>query len=106
MADQHLTTLLTSMLEPLPGVQVGTHLHHANFLVGQKVFAFIQGNSVAIKLPRETIQKLVETQQATPLVMGKRTMREWVVIAHDEPAAFRHDEALFKEALAFVAAKG
>lgn len=106
MADQQLATILTSMLEPLPGVQVGSHLHHANFLVGKKVFAFIQGNGVALKLPKETIQELVETQQATPLVMGKRTMKEWVVIAHDEPAAFQHDEALFKEAIAFVAAKG
>ncbi len=105
MADSDLATVLSSMLEAMPQVQVGTHLHHTNFLVGNKVFAFIQGGGVAIKLPKEKIQELVDANYALPLVMGKRTMKEWVVIKHQDPAAFQQDAALFKAALAFVAAK-
>ncbi len=105
MAEQELAAVLTSMLEGMPGVSVGTHLHHPNFLVGDKVFAFIQREGVAIKLPRATIQTLAAAQRARPLVMGKRTMKEWVVITHDHPEEYTQDEALFKEAIAFVASK-
>jgi hypothetical protein len=105
MAEHELTTILSTMLQDIPGVQVGTHLNHINFLVGNKIFAFIQGDGVVIKLPKATIQALAETRQATPLVMGKRVMKEWVVIKHDHPEEYRQDEALFKEAMMFVAAK-
>ncbi len=80
-------------------------MHHANFLVGNKVFAFLQGDGVALKLPKSTIQTLVETQQAAPLVMGKRTMKEWVVIKHAHPEDYTQDKALFQESMAFVASK-
>lgn len=106
MADQQLATMLASMLAGIPQVHIGTHLHHANFLVGDKVFAFIQGDGVALKLPKAKIQALVEAAYAAPLVMGKRTMKEWAVITHAEPAAYEQDETLFKEAIAFVASKG
>ena len=105
MADQSLATILASMLGGIPQVQVGTHLHHANFLVGNKVFAFIQGDGVAIKLPKEKIQALVETKRAAPLVMGKRVMKEWIVIKHYNPEEYKQEEALFKEAIAFVSSK-
>ena len=105
MTNDELTAVLSSFFEGNPQVQVGTHLHHANFLVGNKVFAFIQGDGVALKLPKATIQTLVETRQAAPLVMGKRTMKEWTVIKHQHPEEYRQDEALFKEAMAFVASK-
>ena len=105
MADHDLTTILSAMLQDIPQVQIGTHLHHTNFLVGNKVFAYIQGDGVVLKLPKEKAQELVETEQAVPLVMGKRVMKEWVVITHDDPTAYQHDDALFKEAIAFVASK-
>lgn len=105
MADHDLTAILSSMLEGIPQVHVGTHLHHTNFLVGSKVFAFIQGGGVALKLPKAKIQELVEAKQAAPLIMGKRTMKEWVVIKHDNPTAYQQDEELFKEAAAFVASQ-
>lgn len=105
MAQHVLTTILSSMLADIPQVQVGTHLNHTNFLVGNKVFAYIQGDGVVLKLPKEKAQELVETEQAVPLVMGKRVMKEWVVITHADLQAYRQDEALFKEALAFVASK-
>jgi hypothetical protein len=105
MTSHDLAAMLSSMLENTPQVQVGTHLHHANFLVGNKVFAFIQGDGVALKLPKSTIQALVGAKQAAPLVMGKRTMKEWAIIKHEHPEEYMQDEALFKEAIAFVSSK-
>lgn len=105
MIEYDLAATLASMLEPLPQVQFGTHLHHTNFLVSNKVFAFLQGDGVALKLPKETVQQLVVTNYAAPLVMGKRVMKEWVIIKHERPEAYQQDEALFKEAIRFVSSK-
>ena len=105
MADDDLATVLSSLFEDAPEVQVGTHLHHTNFLVGNKVFAFLQGDGVVLKLPKATIQTLIEAKKAVPLVMGKRVMKEWAVITHDHPEEYTQDEALFKEAMMFVASK-
>ena len=105
MTDRDLAAVLSSLLEDIPQVQVGTHLRHTNFLVGNKVFAFLQGDGVVLKLPRGKIQALVAAKQAVPLVMGKRVMKEWAVIRHDDPEEYTQDEALFKEAMMFVASK-
>lgn len=105
MAQPDLTTILSSLLADIPRVQVGVHLNHTNFLVGNKVFAYIQGEGVVLKLPKEKALELVETAYAAPLVMGKRVMKEWVVIKHDHPKAYQQDVDLFKEAVAFVAPK-
>jgi hypothetical protein len=37
--------------------------------------------------------------------MGKRTMKEWIVIEHPKPADYKKDLPLFKEAKAFVEAE-
>jgi hypothetical protein len=36
--------------------------------------------------------------------MGKRTMKEWIVIERSKPADYKKDLALFNEAKAFVEA--
>lgn len=105
MADSDLATVLSAILEDMPQVRVGTHLNHTNFLIGNKVFAFLQGEGVALKLPKTTIQALIEVKLAAPLVMGKRTMKEWAVIQHEHPEEYRQDAALFKESIAFVSSQ-
>lgn len=105
MNENNLATTLSSMLGSLPQVRVGRHINNTNFLVGEKVFAFMQGNGVALKLPRQKALELVEKNYASPLVMGKRTMKEWVVIAYENPAESTKDLALFQESIAFVSAQ-
>ena len=105
MAENKLITVLSSMLEDLPGVNVGKKVNHASFLVGKKVFAYTQEDGVVIKLPQEKIKELVGQKNASPLVMGQRVMKEWLVIKHKDPEAYKKDLELFKEAIAFVSAK-
>ncbi len=105
MANTDITTILACMLEDLPQVSVGRHIHNANFLVGEKVFAFIKDGGVAMKLPRARIQELMETRNAAPLVMGRRVMKEWVVIKHEDPEEYKKDLDLFNESIAFVSSK-
>jgi hypothetical protein len=100
-----LAAVLTSMLEELPGVVVGKKFNSVNFTVDKKVFSFIKDGSVVLKLPPETVKALVAARTASLLVMGKRTMKEWVVIRYKEPADAKKDLGLFKEAMEFVSSK-
>lgn len=101
-AQNEVAIVLTPMLEKLPKVKTGTHLHNANFLVGKKVFAFVKGDAVALKLPPAKIKELAGDNDIAPLVMGKRTMKEWVTIKRKKAAEYKRDILLFKASIDFV----
>ena len=98
-----LGSLLSSMLANLPGVVVTSKLNSTNFTVARKVFAFTKGDAVVMKLPPPVIARLVAGGTATRLIMGKRMMKEWVVLRRPTPTDFKNDLRRFKEAVAFVA---
>lgn len=102
MEQNDLASIIASMLEQIPQVRTGTHLHTTNFVMGNKVFAFLKKDRLAIKLPQGTAQQLVAQRYAQPLVMGKRVMKEWIVINHIDPQDYQQDLELFKKAMAFV----
>ena len=104
MQDE-LADILVSMLEKLPGVVVGKKFKSGNFTVGKKVFAFTEDGGLVLKLPPETVKSLVEARKASLLVMGKRKMKEWVVIRYKDPVDARKHLALFKEAMDYVSSK-
>ena len=86
----------------LPGSTLTNSAKHQSLTIGKKVFAYTRGNDVVLKLPAQTIEQLLQTMDASVLVMGKRVMKEWVVIRHEDPQAFRYDLPLFEQAMAFV----
>jgi hypothetical protein len=102
MENKTLASILASMLEQMPQVRTGKRFTNANFVIRNKVFAFLKKESLVIKLPEETGQKLIAQHYAEPLVMGKRVMKEWIVIKHSDPQDWQKDLALFEEAMAFV----
>jgi hypothetical protein len=104
MADPKLIATLSSLLGSLPGVMEKKTEIHATFLIQRKVFAFTRstGPGVVLKLPKERIAALLQREDITLLTMGKRTMKEWIVIEHSKPADYKKDLALFQEAKAFV----
>jgi hypothetical protein len=75
----------------------------AMFQTGTKIFAFTRPEGVAMKLPEERIARLVESRDASFLVMGTKTMREWVLVRYSKPGEFMQDGKLFEEAMEFVA---
>ncbi len=105
MADKDLATVLTSVLGDLPQVSVEKKANHLSFLVGEKIFAYTHGDGVVMKLPEGTTKGLVDRKYAAPLVMGKKTMKEWLVIEHKDPEAYKQDLKLFKEAIGFVSSQ-
>ena len=107
MADAKLIATLSSLLGSLPGVKEKQLPNHISFFTGKNIFVFTSrtGNRVILKLPKERIATLLERDDITLLTMGKRTMKEWIVIEHPKPADYEKDLSLFKEAKAFVEAE-
>jgi hypothetical protein len=87
----------------LPQASVVRKPSGAMFQAGTKIFAFTRPEGVALKLPETRIAQLVEIRDASFLVMGTKTMREWVLLRYNSPDEFKKDEKLFGEAMTFVA---
>lgn len=104
-ARDNLSAVLFSMAAKIPGIVINLKRNSANFTIKEKVFAFTKGDGVVLKLPPRTVKRLIEVRAASMLVMGKRTMREWVVIRLKNPADARKHFELLREAMAFVSAK-
>ena len=104
MPPTELATILIELLQPLPDVVVTTKLTSTNFTAKSKVFAFTKGDGVVVKLPPQTVTRLISDQQAELLVMGKRTMKEWVVIHYRTPADCKKHLPLFTEAKMYASA--
>jgi hypothetical protein len=105
MPDADLVIALSKLLIAVPGVVEEKTATHATFLTGKKIFAFTRkGGGVALKLPRGKIDDLLQREDVIPLTMGKRTMKEWILLNHARPSDYKKDLALFKEAIAFVSA--
>jgi hypothetical protein len=84
-----VAAVLTLLLEDLPEVSVQQHEGHVSFLAGKKVFAFTRPDGVAMKLPRHKIHELSGRDDISMLVMGKRVMKEWVVVTHADADLFK-----------------
>jgi len=85
----------------IPGSTVSQKSGHGALEVEGKVFAFTRPDeSAALKLPEARIAELIADGEIRHLVMGKRTMREWVVIPN---IAAPGNLNLLLEAKAYVA---
>lgn len=105
MPDLELVATMSKLLAGLPGVTEEKTSVHVTFCTGNKVFAFTRstGGGVALKLPSERISTLLKRGDVRLLTMGKRTMKEWILLSHPQPSGYKKDLPLFKEAMAFVA---
>jgi hypothetical protein len=65
----------------IPGSAVGVEFGHGCLMVDNKIFAFTRPDeSAALKLPATRIAQLIVDGEMQHLTMGKRTMREWIVV--------------------------
>jgi hypothetical protein len=99
---EEATKIICSLIKDFPEVTIGKHINHTNFLIGKKVLGFIRKDGLALKLPPETVNKLLQKSTISRLVMGKKEMKEWVVIFHKNPEEYKADKDLLKESITFV----
>lgn len=88
------------------GVVLGTMFRSPGLRVGGKIFAFLGAEGeLIVKLPRDRALELIDAGTAEAVVMGKRTMREWVTVADqgDEESTLGVWRPLAREAHRFVA---
>jgi len=85
----------------ISGSTVGIDFGHGCLMIDNNIFAFTRPDeSAALKLPEARIAELVSDGEIRHLSMGKRTMREWVVIPN---IAVPGNLKLLREAMAYVA---
>jgi hypothetical protein len=65
----------------IPGCMTDVDSGHGCLMVDNRIFAFTRADdSAALKLPEARIAELILEGEMYNLIMGKRTMREWVVV--------------------------
>ena len=70
---------LVAGLPAHPPVTQGRMFNGDGVKVREKIFAFIGRNGdLVVKLPQARVRDLVTSRAGDPVVMGVRTMREWV----------------------------
>ncbi|MBC6936530.1 MAG: hypothetical protein DPW18_20705 [Chloroflexi bacterium] len=97
-------TALDQILLAMPGVRDGKAFGYPAYKVSGKVFAFIGGMGMALKLPEGRVHELL---QANPTMKPFEPTegvfwREWVSIDHADPSAYEQYESLFAESIRFV----
>lgn len=92
--------LAADLAGQISGATVGIDFGHGCLMIDNKIFAFTRPDeSAALKLPETRIAGLVSDGEIRHLTMGKRTMREWVVIPN---IAAPGNLKLLQEAMAYV----
>lgn len=87
--DRDLLDELAEDFHGNPDVEVGTMFRSPGLRVGGKIFAFLgHQRQLIAKLPKDRADALVAAGTAENVVMGARTMREWIAFpAQDDRAA-------------------
>jgi uncharacterized protein YndB with AHSA1/START domain len=88
-----------------PEVTMGRALQNDVLKVNGKIFAFINGGRLVVKLPAPQAAALVAAGQAVPFQSGGRTMKEWVAVGRPSPPEDRGSwRRLMADASDYVAA--
>lgn len=98
--------VLAEMLGTIPGVKQGKAFGMPGYSVGGKLFASVYEDGVAVKVPKEKVAEVMGQPQIAPFQpFGKMVMKEWVLIRHEDPQAYKQEAALFDIAIQFVASQ-
>ena len=94
-----VSALLAERPEATPRQMFG----HPGFAVGGKMFACLYDEGVAVKLPEATAQAAIGRPDIEAFRPYGKSMREWVLIVHEDLAAYAGDVDLFEAAIEYVA---
>ncbi|MBN8617811.1 MAG: hypothetical protein J0L63_02835 [Anaerolineae bacterium] len=94
---------MDEMLLVMPGVKAGKAFGYPAYKINGKVFAFVGGRGVAIKLPAQRVNELIDGKHIKPFEPADGYIwKEWISIQRDDPAEYEQDEALFEESVTYV----
>jgi hypothetical protein len=100
--------VLDEMVMRIPGVQVGKSFGFPAYKINGKVFVFVGGNGVGVKLPEARVRELlVASGTMRPFEPAEGIVwREWVLIDLSDAEQYRNHAALLDESVNFVAGSG
>lgn len=82
-----------------PEVDMGRIRAKKGLTVNGKVYAFVSGDRLIVKVPLERAQAMIADGTAQVVQMGKRRLKEWVAFAELDEQTWR---AAMTEAQAYV----
>ncbi len=98
---------MDDLLLPLPGVKGGKSWGYPSYKVNGKIFAFVGGNGIAIKLPLLRVKGLADEGGAYKIfeVTDGVFWKEWLSIDRAVSADYEQDLELLEESHQYVASK-
>ena len=94
---------VSTLLAESPGATPRAMFGHPGFAVGGKMFACLYDDGVAVKLPEATAHAALARPDIKVFRPYGKSMREWVLIAHDDLADYASDVDLFEASIEYVA---
>ena len=95
---------LDKLLLDYPLVRLGKMFGYPAYYVGKKLAICLFEQGVGVKIPEQSVTKLLETDSNTvPFQpMGKPKMREWVQINLNNSEDYIHYKAVFEESIRYL----
>lgn len=101
---EDVATVIMAAARERPEVHERVAFGVPGFFVGGKMFACVNRNGLALKLPPATIEQLTGPEFG-PFGRENHPMRGWVLITRENAADYQRDEPLFDASIAYVAAQ-
>jgi len=97
---------LEDLFADVPGIEAGKSFGHPAFKTGSKVFLFVGGDGIAIKLPEGRVAELVSANDNMRIFepVDGTVWKSWVSIERIDAEDYRDDLPLFEESIQFVSA--
>jgi hypothetical protein len=102
--DDH-KAMIDNLVLGMPGVKGGKAFGYPAYKVNGKVFAFVGGEGIILKLGKERVQELVATRppcQVFEVTQGV-FWKDWLTIDRAQSSDFEADFDLIEEAVFYVA---
>jgi len=104
--NQNHEKILDQLLLSNSLIRKGIMFGFPAYYVGKKLAMCVYENGIGIKVPQQTATRLIEEGKAIPFQpYGKRKMREWIQIDHNNSEEYREDVAILQESIDYIAEK-
>lgn len=96
---------LDELLLAIPGVKGGKAFGFPAYKIGGKIFLFVGGDGVSLKVPRERVSELLDSDEAITQFSPADgyVWKEWVNITCENPDEYAGYLDLFEESVSYVA---
>ena len=96
---------MDELLLVMPGVKGGKAFGYPAYKINGKVFAFVGGTGISLKLPAQRARALIDSHPDVMRVFEPADgiiWKEWLTIQRESPQDYEQDVPLFEESVEFV----